>query len=157
MAALVCLVDIGDPAVLGAAQAGLQRFGASLCLQAPPPPAAGAGEPALGARHGQPIVGLTNLAKPPQAAKPVLQVRCRPGPFVLRDFHAAVSRLQASGGATGGVTGAIAAAVLQQLVGLVAADAACAAAGGQPTVLHLTDRTDYDPDDFRTCLEVLGN
>lgn len=144
MACCVLLVDIADAAVLGAARQALQQLGTSLCLAAPA--AAGAAAP-----HRAPVLGLCNLAQPPQAAKPVLQVRCRPGPLVLRDFHGAAARLAASGG---GVSGAVAAAALQQLVDLVARDPACAAAGSERAVLYVTDRADYEPADFRTCLEV---
>lgn len=147
---LVLLVDIGDPAVLQAARRGLQEFGAALCLH---PAAARAAAGAAAPPRRPAIVGLTNLATPPGAARPVLQVRYRPGPFVLRDFHAAAGRLAASDAAGAG-SGATAAAALQQLVGLVAQDAACAAAGGQRAVTYLTDHAGLDPDDFRPCLEV---
>lgn len=145
--ALVLMVDVGDAAILGAAQQGLRRFGNELCLQ----PAAGAAGTA-GVPAQRAVLGLCNLAQPPQATKPVLQVRCRPGPYQLRDFHAAVGRLQASDRSS--VSSATAAAALQQLVGVVAQDAACMAAGPRRAVLYLTDRTDYEPDDFRPMLEV---
>lgn len=151
---LVLLLDIAEPAVLAAAKAGLAHFATSLCLQrqqasavttsaanaAPAPPLA--------------VLGLCNLAKPPQSLKPVLQVRYRPGPFVLRDFHAAVGRLAHSAAADGAMTGAGVAAALQQLVSMVAQDAACAGAGGRKTVMYLSDHLSYDPEDFAGCLEV---
>lgn len=140
----VLLVDIADAAVLGAARQALQHLGAALCLRAGAPAAAGAAP-------NPPVLGLCNLAQPPQAAKPVLQVRCRPGPFVLRDFHAATARLATSGA---GVSGALAAAAMQQLVDLVARDPACGAAGGERAVMYVTDKVGYEPDEFRTCLEV---
>lgn len=143
--ALVVLADISDPAVLGAARQALQQLATALSLSAAPPASA-----APGPAPPRPILGLTNLAAG-AAQKPVLQVRCRPGPFVLRDFHAAVARLTTSGGA---VSSATAAAALQQLVGVVAQDPACAAAGPSKAVLVLTDRVDFSPDDYGACLEV---
>ena len=134
----VLLVDIADGAVLGAARQALQHLGAALCLR--PAPAAGAA-----------VLGMCNLAQPPQAAKPVLQVRCRPGPFALREFYAATARLATSGP---GVSGALAAAALQQLVNFVARDPACGAAGSDRAVLYVSDKAGYEPDEFRTCLEV---
>ena len=147
---LVLLVDIADAAVLGAAQAGLRRFGTALCLQpcsaaasapAAPPPAA-----------PRPVLGMCNLVRPAGAPKPVVQVRCRPGPFALRDFHAAVGRLLPAD--RGGISAGEAATALQQVVGVVAQDAACAAAGPRRALLYLTDRTDYEPADFSPTLEV---
>ncbi len=137
----VLLVDIADSAVLGAARQALQHLGAALCLRS---------APAAGAAAGAAVLGLCNLARS-QAGKPVLQVRCRPGPFVLRDFHGATARLATSGT---GVSGAVAAAALQQLVDLVARDPGCGAAGSERAVLYVTDKAGYEPDEFRTCLEV---
>lgn len=160
------MVDVADEAVLAAGRAGLQQFGNGLCLQPQQAPAAGGAGAALpaAAPHARPVVGLCSLSKPQQSRKPVLQVRIRPGPLVLRDFHAAVGRLQPPAAEGGGgaldssIAAATAAAALQQLVGLVAQDAACAAATKgsthKPVVLYLTDRADFEPDEFRPCLEV---
>ena len=160
MAALVLLVDVGDGAVLSAAKQGLLQFATALCLHQPPhqlqPAASGAAAPPPPPRA---VLGLCNLCKPPNSLKHVLQVRYRPGPFVLRDFHAAVGRLAhpvADGGSGDGATGATAAAALQQVVSMVAQDAACAAGGGRRSVLYLTDALSYEPEDFGSCLEVGG-
>lgn len=146
---LVLLVDVADAAVLGAAQAGLRRFGAALCLQ----PGDGAAAGALAApppAAPRPVLGLANLARPPGAPKPVVQVRCRPSPYQLREFHSAVGRLQPAAG----ITASEAAKALLQVVGVVSQDAACAAAGPRRALLYLTDRTDYEPADFSPTLEV---
>lgn len=150
---LVFLVDVAEQAMLAATKLAMHKFGTSLCLQQQREHQDASGPVAL---PTTPVLGLCNLAKPAQAAKPVLQVRLRPGPFVLRDFHAAVGRLvhAAPDGSCGAFSGATAAAALQQLVGVMAQDAACAAAGGRRSVLYLTDRVEYDAEDFAGCLEV---
>jgi hypothetical protein len=145
--ATVILIDLAEPVVLAAAKQGLLQFATSLCLHQPQ---------VLGGPGSRPTLGLCNLSKPAHSPKPVLQVRYRPGPFVLRDFLAAVGRLAHTAAADGGgsVSGATAAAALQQLVSVVAQDAACAAAGGRKSVLYLTDAMRYEPEDFGGCLEV---
>lgn len=152
---LVILVDVAEQAVLAATKHAVNKFGTSLCLQQQRQHLTvdACGPAALSAA---PVLGLCNLAMPAHSAKPVLQVRLRPGPFVLRDFHAAVGRLvhAAADDKCGSLSGATAAAALLQLVGVVAQDAACAASGGRKSVLYLTDRIEYDPEDFAGCLEV---
>ncbi|KAL4427862.1 hypothetical protein ABPG75_001951 [Micractinium tetrahymenae] len=155
-AALVVLTDIIDPAALAAAKQGLQAFGSALCLQAGGVAAAAdPGRVAAAARPPRLVLGLCCLTHPAGAPKPVLQVRCRPGPFVLRDFCSAVGRLATSGEGSGigGSSSAPVAAALQQLAGVMAQDAACAAAGPRKTVLLLTDRTSYEPSDLYASFE----
>ena len=154
--ALVLLTDLADPAALAAARQGLQAFGCALSLQtggAATAPGCGSAAAAVSPLPRL-VLGLCCLTRPAGAPKPVLQVRCRPGPFMLREYCAAVSRL-ATGGEDGTSSGGAAvAAALHQIVGLVAQDAACAAAGPRKTVLLLTDRTGYDPSDLYASFEV---
>lgn len=155
--ALVLLTDLVEPAAVAAARQGLQAFGSALCLQA-----AGTATPTgLGsapvAALPRLVLGLCCLTCPAGAPKPVLQVRQRPAPFVLRDFCAAVGRLAASGEPGSNRRsgcGTTVAAALHQLVGVMAQDAACAAAGPRKTVLLLTDRTSYEPSDLFASFEV---
>ncbi|KAL4442076.1 hypothetical protein ABPG77_011337 [Micractinium sp. CCAP 211/92] len=155
--ALVLLTDLVDPAVLAVAKQGLQAFGCALCLQADGAAAAAGLSGAPTAVPSLPLVlGLCCLTRPAGAPKPVLQVRCRPASFVLRDFCVAVGRLATGGehgSGSGGDDGATVAAALHQLVGVMAQDAACAAAGPHKTVLLLTDRTAYEPSELYASFE----
>lgn len=156
--ALVLLTDLVDPAVLAVAKQGLQAFGCALCLQSDGAAAAAGLSGAPTAVPPLPLVlGLCCLTRPAGAPKPVLQVRCRPASFVLRDFCVAVGRLATGGehgSGSGGDDGATVAAALHQLVGVMAQDAACAAAGPHKTVLLLTDRTTYEPSELYASFEV---
>ena len=147
---LMLLTDLTEPAVAAATRDGLLLFGATLCLSAG---GGGSGAGNAAAPPPRPLLGLCCLLRPPGAAKPVLSVRCRPGPFSLREFAAGVGRLAAAERGVDGKDAAVAAAALQQLVGVVAGDPACAAAATK-TVLLLTDRTASEPSEWFPCLEV---
>ncbi|PSC68125.1 hypothetical protein C2E20_8288 [Micractinium conductrix] len=147
---LMLLTDLTEPAVAAATRDGLLLFGATLCLSAG---GGGSGAGNAAAPPPRPLLGLCCLLRPPGAAKPVLSVRCRPGPFSLREFAAGVGRLAAAERGVDGKDAAVAAAALQQLVGVVAGDPACAAAATK-TVLLLTDRTASEPSEWFPCLET---
>lgn len=103
-AVLLFLTDLQEGLCSEAARQGLSRFGNGIALAAASRP------------ESLPEVGLFSLARNANTTRVQLQVKLRPSPFLLGDWHLSVGKLAKGSGASGGTEPAQVALALQNLL-----------------------------------------